>query len=201
MSGSLGVIENYFPELNQQFGPRFKRLFELYSYWNEKINVISRKDMENFFEHHLSHALAFTKFSSFTDGSHILDVGTGGGIPGIPLAIIYPNCQFTLIDGRGKKIKVATEICTALDLVNVEAKHLRTENMQEKFDVITGRAVTSYPEFLKMIKHLRKPSSEVFYWTGGSYKSFKNVKGTSVYQLDTIFKSDFYKDKFILKHG
>src|SRR5690554_6902967 len=137
------LILKYFPDLTEKQIQQFAQLKEVYAFWNEQINVISRKDVDNFYERHVLHSLAIAKVMTFKDGSKILDIGTGGGFPGIPLAILYPECDFLLVDSIGKKIKVVNEVAKAIGLENVRGVHERAENIKEKFDFIVSRAVTA----------------------------------------------------------
>ena len=146
------LIFKHFPELTEKQKNQFANLAELYILWNEQINVISRKDMDHFYERHVLHSLSIAKVQSFKDGSRILDIGTGGGFPGVPLAILFPECQFVLVDSIGKKIKVVNEVCNALEIKNVTTFHSRAEEIKEQFDFIVSRAVTAMPEFLKWVK-------------------------------------------------
>ena len=130
----MQIITHYFPNLTETQIEQFAKLQELYSFWNEQINVISRKDTENFYERHVLHSLGIAKVMPFADGSEILDIGTGGGFPGIPLAILFPNCKFTLVDSIGKKIKVVNEVAEALGLENVKGIHERAEKVPGTFD-------------------------------------------------------------------
>jgi 16S rRNA (guanine527-N7)-methyltransferase len=134
-------IFHYFPELNDLQREQVRRLFPLYEDWNTKVNVISRKDIESLYERHVLHSLSIAKFNQFAAGSHILDLGTGGGFPGIPLAILYPDCHFHLVDSIGKKIKVVIEISKALDFKNLTAEHARAEKVKGRYDFIVSRAV------------------------------------------------------------
>lgn len=147
---SSAIVEKYFPQLSAQQKAQFQELGTLYAEWNEKINVISRKDIENIYEKHILHALAIAKFQDLT-GKKILDVGTGGGFPGIPLAILFPDAQFTLVDSIGKKIKVVHAIVETLGLENVEAYHQRAEKTKGKFDFVVSRAVTRMKSFLHWV--------------------------------------------------
>ena len=145
-------IIKYFPQLSDNQRRQYAALMELYREWNAKINVISRKDIDNLYEHHVLHSLAIAKFSGFQPGTEILDFGTGGGFPGIPLAIMFPECRFKLIDGTGKKILVATEVAKALGLKNVVAEHLRGEDENGKYDFIVSRAVMPLPDLMKIVR-------------------------------------------------
>jgi len=146
------LIEKYFPALSQEQKSGFEELIPLYTYWNERINVISRKDIENLEIHHILHSLAIARFISFKPGAQILDVGTGGGFPGIPLAIMFPEAHFHLVDSIGKKIKVVNEICQALQLKNVSSAHSRAEDIRDKYDFVVSRAVTTLPQITGWIK-------------------------------------------------
>ena len=141
---------DYFPELSEQQKEQYNQLKDLYLDWNAKINVISRKDMEQFYEHHVLHSLAIAKYFELLPGMKVMDLGTGGGFPGIPLAIMFPQTDFYLIDGTGKKIMVVNAVKEAIGLVNVVAEHKRAEEVKEKFDVVTGRAVMTLPEIANL---------------------------------------------------
>ena len=143
-------IETYFPALTGQQKQQFDALFELYSDWNAKINVISRKDIHNLYPHHVLHSLAIARYIHFTPGTTIMDVGTGGGFPGIPLAIFFPEVQFVLLDSIGKKVRVAKEVSDAVGLKNVETIHARVEEEKRKFHFIVSRAVMPLPELVKI---------------------------------------------------
>ncbi len=148
----MDIIEKYFPELTERQKEQVAQLNALYRDWNAKINVISRKDIDNLYEHHVLHSMAIAKAVRFTPGTRILDFGCGGGFPGIPLAILFPECQFKLIDGTGKKIKVCNEVATALGLQNVKAEHLRGEEETGKYDFVVSRAVMLLPDLMKIIR-------------------------------------------------
>lgn len=147
---SSAIVEKYFPQLSAQQKAQFQDLGDLYAEWNEKINVISRKDIENIYEKHILHALAIAKFQNLS-GKKILDIGTGGGFPGIPLAILFPDAHFTLVDSIGKKIKVVKAVAESLGLENVEAYHQRAEKTKGKFDFVVSRAVTRMKSFLHWV--------------------------------------------------
>ena len=148
----MQLIEKYFPELTSEQRDQLVALQALYQEWNEKINVISRKDIDNLYEHHVLHSLAIAKAINFRPDTEILDFGTGGGFPGIPLAILFPECRFKLIDGTGKKIRVAQEVAKAIGLKNCQAEHLRGEDERGKFDFIVSRAVMPLPDLVKIVR-------------------------------------------------
>ena len=145
-------IIQYFPGLTTEQRRQFEALDALYRDWNSKINVISRKDIDNLYTHHVLHSLAIAKVCRFKPATRILDFGTGGGFPGIPLAILFPDCQFRLIDGTGKKIRVAQEVANAIGLTNVEAVHRRGEEEKDKFDFVVSRAVMPLPDLVKIVR-------------------------------------------------
>lgn len=148
----MEIIEKYFLELSDKQQQQLAMLDELYRDWNSKINVISRKDIDNLYEHHVLHSLAIAKAIHFRPGTSILDFGTGGGFPGIPLAIMFPECEFKLIDGTGKKIRVAQEVATAIGLKNCHPEHLRGEDERGKFDFVVSRAVMPLPDLAKIVR-------------------------------------------------
>lgn len=148
----MELIKKYFPDLTEIQLSQYEQLDALYHDWNAKINVISRKDIDNLYEHHVLHSLGIAKFITFKPGTHILDLGTGGGFPGIPLAIMFPECHFHLVDSIGKKIKVCTEVANALNLQNVTFRHCRAEEEKEKFDFVVSRAVMPLTDLIKIIR-------------------------------------------------
>ncbi len=148
----MEIIKKYFSQLTDEQQRQFAALDALYHDWNEKINVISRKDIDHLYEHHVLHSLAIARMLRFRPGSQILDFGTGGGFPGIPLAILFPECQFKLIDGTGKKIRVAQEVATAIGLKNCQPTHLRGEDEKGKYDFVVSRAVMPLPDLVKIVR-------------------------------------------------
>mgnify|MGYP003397674025 FL=1 len=148
----MDLITRYFPHLSDQQKEQFAALYDLYTDWNSKINVLSRKDITNLYEHHVLHSLGIARFISFKDGSQVMDLGTGGGFPGIPLAILFPEVKFHLVDSIGKKIKVASEIANAIGLKNVTFRHCRAEEEKAKFDFVVSRAVMPLSDLLKIIR-------------------------------------------------
>ncbi len=203
---NLELIERYFPDLSVEQKRQFSMLQPLYDEWNAQINVISRKDTENFIERHVLHSLAIAKIHPFVSGTKIMDIGTGGGFPGIPLAILFPDCDFLLVDSIGKKIKVVNEVALALGLKNVRGVHERAEKINEKFDFIVSRAVTAMPAFLKWTKgkflkeNNNKFKNGILYLKGGDLtEEMKTVKkAVQYFDLSTIFEQDFFETKKVV---
>ena len=200
------IIYRYFPNLNDLQLQQFAALGELYRDWNTKINVISRKDIDQLYEHHVLHSLAIAKIINFRPGTRILDFGTGGGFPGVPLSILFPECQFKLIDGTGKKIRVAQEVCDAIGLKNCAPTHLRGEDEKDKYDFIVSRAVMPLPDLVKLMrKNVSKTSSNalpngVLCLKGGNLQAelqpyHKIVETTEISQF---FKEEWFKKKFVI---
>jgi len=202
----MELILKYFPNLTDEQRSQFERLEELYLFWNAQINVISRKDTDDFYERHVLHSLGITKIMEFTPGSSVLDIGTGGGFPGIPLAILFPKVQFHLVDSIGKKIKVVKEVAEALGLKNVRATHARAEEIKEQFDFIVSRAVTAMPAFLPWTKGKFKKESKnplpngILYLKGGDLKEeMSPVKQKyRIHSLQTIFSGEFFETKAVV---
>ena len=200
------IAEKYFPSLTSEQRRQFALLPSLYREWNEKINVISRKDIDNFAINHLLHSLAIARFIIFAEGTRIIDVGTGGGLPGIPLAIIFPKVGFTLIDSTGKKIKVASEIADAAGLENVRTQTIRAEDATGQYDFIIGRAVTGLERFVKMTRHLCSPKSFNTHHNGWivlkggdlSYELEPFGSKASVVPLSLWFNEPFFETKKIV---
>lgn len=202
----MDSIIKYFPAITDEQRHQYEQLFELYKDWNSKINVISRKDIDNLYEHHVLHSLAIAKALRFKDGTKIMDFGCGGGFPGIPLAIMFPKCQFKLIDGTGKKIRVCQEIASAIGLKNVVAEHLRGEDEKEKFDFIVSRAVMPLPDMVKIVRknvskeqHNAMPNG-IFCLKGGNLQSeihpFKNIVEQT--DLSSFFNEEWFKEKHLI---
>ena len=199
----MEIIQKYFPNLKPSQIAQFEKLESLYQEWNSRINVISRKDMDSFYLHHVLHSLAIARFVNFTRGSKILDVGTGGGFPGIPLAIFFPEAGFTLIDSIGKKIKVVNAVAESLDLKNVTALQTRSEQYKGKFDFIVSRAVTSLPQFVTQTRHLISAKQQnaitngILYLKGGdlSEEIEPYKKNISIADLSSFFKEPFFETK------
>lgn len=200
------LILKYFPDISEIQKDQFSKLLSIYTEWNNQINVISRKDTDNFYERHVLHSLGIAKIQKFEDNSDILDIGTGGGFPGIPLAILYPNCNFLLVDSIGKKIKVVKEVAKTLNLTNVTAIHERAENINQQFDFIVSRAVTAMPAFLKWTKDKFKKKSVhdlkngILYLKGGDLtEEMKGVKKFyKTYDLKNIFEEVFFDTKKVV---
>ena len=200
------IIKKYFPDLSSHQLQQFEMLKPLYSDWNQKINVISRKDADNLEINHILHSLAIAKIISFKPGTKIMDVGTGGGFPGIPLAIMFPDCKFHLIDSIGKKITVVEAVAKEIGLLNLTAAKIRAEDVGEKFNFIVSRAVTTLPVFYNWIenkiisKNQNSIKNGVIYLKGGDLteelKAFENRN--TVYNISDYFEEDFFETKKIV---
>ena len=201
----MTIIQKYFNDLTNEQLSQFAKLELLYKDWNSKINVISRKDIDELYLRHVLHSLSIAKLISFKDDTCILDVGTGGGFPGIPLAILFPNCRFHLVDSIQKKITVVNNVVKELDLKNVKTSCSRVEAISEKYDFVVSRAVTNMKDFVSWIKFKINKNSfndfknGVLYLKGGDLedelKSFKNVK---TFELSEIFNEDFFIQKKVV---
>lgn len=200
------LIDKYFPQLTPRQREQFEQLGPLYEDWNAKINVISRKDIGNLYEHHVLHSLGIAKAIRFRPGTTVMDLGTGGGFPGIPLAILFPDVQFHLVDSIGKKIRVATEVATSIGLENVTLRHCRAEEEKQLFDFVVSRAVMPLADLVKIIrKNIRKESQNAYpngliCLKGGELQNeigqFKHV--ADVTPLDKVFEEDYFKEKKVV---
>ncbi len=202
----MELILKYFPQLTVKQIQQFAALKDLYTEWNEKINVISRKDMESFYEHHVLHSLAIAKKIPFPDKHRVMDLGTGGGFPGIPLSIFFPEATFNLVDSINKKLKVASEIASAIGLSNLTTQHVRAEEIRDQsFDVVVSRAVAPLKDLWKWSKPLLVKSSEslingLVCLKGGDLKKeiFESGQKTKIWKIEEIFEEDFFRNKYIL---
>lgn len=199
----MQIILKYFPNLTDHQIAQFKALGELYEHWNSQINVISRKDIEHLYERHILHSLAIAKYISFRPGTKIMDVGTGGGFPGLPLAIMFPECSFLLVDSIGKKLKVIDEVALAIGLNNIETEHERAENIEDKFDFVVSRAVTRMADFYPWVQDkFRKESKNsvsngILYLKGLDLKDEIKEFRRSIQQtpLKQYFDEAFFEEK------
>ena len=202
----MDIIIKYFPELTERQREQFAALLPLYEDWNAKINVISRKDMEHFYEHHVLHSLAIAKVMHFSTMTEILDVGTGGGFPGIPLAIMFPDCRFTLIDSIGKKIKVVSSVMESLELKNCKAQQIRAEALAGEYDFVVSRAVTTLGEFVPWVKmkisktQYNPLRNGILYLKGGDLAEELAPFGkkAKVYNLDEFFGEEYFATKKVV---
>lgn len=199
----MDIILKYFPRLTPDQIGMFQQLFPIYSEWNSRINVISRKDIDRLYERHVLHSLSIAKFIRFTPGSQILDVGTGGGFPGIPLAIFFPECRFHLVDSVGKKIKVVNAVAESLGLKNVSAEQIRAEQLTGKYDFVVSRAVTQLSEFVSWIRKNTSQNQQnaipngVIYLKGGNLDAEVRPyrKLVFVQNLSEYFDEEFFETK------
>ena len=206
MNSGTQLIFSYFPNLSEKQIGQFDRLQELYDDWNSKINVISRKDMEQFYVHHVLHSLGIAKVTTFLPGTKILDIGTGGGFPGIPLAILFPEVHFHLVDSIGKKINVVKEVTKALSLPNVEAQQARAEELVRKYDFVVSRAVTRMANFYPWVKgkikleDFNEFQNGILYLKGGDVdEEMEELDKSYVsYHLEDYFKEDFFETKKVV---
>lgn len=202
----METIKKYFKNLTEEQTKQLEALYGLYHDWNSKINVISRKDIDNLYLHHVMHSMAIAKAINFRPGTKILDFGTGGGFPGVPLSILFPECTFKLIDGTGKKIRVATEVANAIGLRNCHPEHLRGEEEKGQYDFVVSRAVMPLPDLVKIVKkNISKRQQNalpngVICLKGGDLqaetKPFKNI--VELTELSTFFDEEWFKEKYII---
>lgn len=199
----MDKILKYFPNLTEEQKEQFAALFDLYKDWNSKINVISRKDIDNLYEHHVLHSLSIAKILRFQPGTTLVDVGTGGGFPGIPLAIMFPECKFHLVDSIGKKVRVAQEVAQAIGLTNVTFQHDRMENVKEKYDFVVSRAVMPLSDLVKLVKKnvaqkgVNALPNGLICLKGGELQHevapFKNI--STLYNIRDFFSEEYFETK------
>lgn len=202
----MDIILKYFPDLDSTQKERFANLLPIYQHWNAHINVISRKDIGLLYERHVLHSLSIAYVVNFKAGTSIIDVGTGGGFPGIPLAILFPSCHFHLVDSIGKKIKVVEEVANSLGLNNVSWSQQRAESLDESYDFVVSRAVTALPDFVKWVRELIASESQneikngILYIKGGQFEDElqKVYMKKKVYKLSAWFDEDFFNTKSII---
>ncbi len=201
----MKTLLNYFTDITETQKKQFYKLEELYKFWNAQINVISRKDIDELYTKHVLHSLGIAKVQAFKPGSKVLDVGTGGGFPGIPLAILFPESDFYLVDSIGKKIKVVNEVATALKLKNVKAEQIRAENVKGEFDFIVSRAVTKMDDFVKWTrkkiakKQQHQLKNGILYLKGGDLTDeLANFSNATLYNLTDYFDDEFFETKKVV---
>ena len=201
----MELILKYFPDLTETQIKQFSQLQYLYMQWNAQINVISRKDMDNLYVKHVLHSLAIAKVITFSDGTKILDVGTGGGFPGIPLAILFPKVEFLLVDSIGKKIKVVNEVATSIGLKNLRAQHTRAEQVVGQFDFVVSRAVTKMKVFQQWVRKRISTKQNnilfngILYLKGGDLtEELKGIKNVDVYDIPNFFEEEFFETKNVV---
>jgi len=204
----MELILKYFPNVTEKQIQQFSELQNLYSHWNAQINVISRKDMDNLYVKHVLHSLAIAKVIDFADGTKILDVGTGGGFPGIPLAILFPEVEFLLVDSIGKKIKVVQEVSSAIGLKNLRAQHTRAEQVVGQFDFVVSRAVTRMKVFQQWVRKRisTKQNNTLFngilYLKGGDLtEELQGIKNVDIYDIPDFFEEEFFETKKVVYIG
>jgi 16S rRNA (guanine527-N7)-methyltransferase len=200
----MQIIHKYFPDLTEKQIEQFTDLQQLYQHWNAQINVISRKNMDALYTNHILHSLAIAKVIQFEKGTKILDIGTGGGFPGIPLAILFPEVDFLLVDSIGKKIKVVNEVSKAIGLTNVIALHERAENIKDTFDFVVSRAVTNMTDFKKWVKgkfnntHNNTLNNGILYLKGGDLSEELRGMSHSKYEIADFFEEEFFETKKVI---
>ena len=202
----MDCILKYFPELTERQREQFAALLPLYEEWNAQINVISRKDMEHFYEHHVLHSLAIAKVMPFAPMSEVLDVGTGGGFPGVPLAIMFPDARFTLIDSIGKKIKVVSDVIERVGLTNTKAMQIRAEELNGEYDFVVSRAVTTLGEFVPWVKkkisksQYNKLHNGILYLKGGDLKNelFPFRHKVKTWDISEFYEEEFFETKKVI---
>ena len=200
----MQIIHKYFPELTEKQIEQFTDLQQLYQHWNAQINVISRKNMDALYTNHILHSLAIAKVIQFEKGSKILDIGTGGGFPGVPLAILFPEVEFLLVDSIGKKIKVVNEVSAAIGLTNVRTLHERAENIKETFDFVVSRAVTNMTDFKKWVKgkfnkkHNNELKNGILYLKGGDLSEELGGISHTKYEIADSFEEEFFETKKVI---
>lgn len=208
MTSGIDLLLKYFPDLTPQQQTQFERLGPLYREWNEKINVISRKDIDQLYEHHLLHSMAIAKFIRFLPGAEILDLGTGGGLPGIPLAILFPQTRFTLIDGTRKKITVVEALSAGIEAGNITARHIRAEELKHRFDFVVTRAVASLDKLagwsarLLKNKHAHAVPNGLIALKGGQIqreiKALPKGSYVEIYPLPDFYSEPYFEEKYIV---
>lgn len=202
----MKLILKYFPDLTEEQKKQFAALYDLYLDWNSKINVISRKDIENLYEHHVLHSLGIAKVINFKPGTKIMDLGTGGGFPGIPLAILFPEVHFHMVDSIGKKVRVATEVANSIELKNVTFRHARAEEEKQLFDFVVSRAVMPLTDLLKIIRKNITPKQQnslpngLICLKGGEleHEAMPLKNKTTMWDLKDIFEEEFFQTKKVV---